>query len=420
MRRVGFERSAAAGNSVKIVTAMRSLGLLFAAAVLIVTLEGCGGGGSRSEVGSTPTPTPLHTGTPVVTATPGPLANTWAVGSVTFTTEGVPDEHVILRSFDEGVTWSETFRSDLRLSGVSFADRRTGWAVGGEQILRSTDSGASWVSQRTNVPADRIGAVAVIARSPAYAIVVGGGGFNPFGWPALILTTRDGGETWSVTPITPDGGGALQPDMPALRGVCVTESEVAIAVGHAISPVRGIVVRSTNGGATWTDITNLVVSGVSSGILVYPKAVACTGHDFWIVDSGQQAVLHSADDGTTWEDRTANVAESGLVSFLDVAFASPSVGFVVGATAEGRPSVIGTVNGGRRWERRPVSGADGAGLLLALALAAPEIGTAVGLRGSEGDPERSLTLTTADGGDSWTATTTRTDAQILRDVTRQP
>jgi len=383
-----------------------------AAVAAILVLGGCGSDGGSGESANQPTSNP----TPSPTATAEMLANAWTVGSVVSSEAGVPDEHVVLRSFDGGHTWIETFRGDASLAGISFADRRNGWAVGVDEVLRSEDSGATWVSQRSRVPVAILQAIAVLARSSLRAIVVGGRQGTALGAPSLILVTNDGGQTWTEAPITGGQGGSL--DRALLRAVCVSEADIGIAVGRGISDASATVVRTLDGGATWHDITNLV-SGGGAGSLLNLNAVGCVGQNLWIVGQGTRQIVHSADGGMTWEDQTANIAPSGAFALFGTAFANATTGFAVGADGS-MPVAFRTIDAGATWERRPISGADGPGLLLGVALVSEGSATAVGLRGEEGNPQSSLTVTTDDGGGTWEATTASVDALVLRAIARQP
>jgi photosystem II stability/assembly factor-like uncharacterized protein len=92
----------------------------------------------------------------------------------------------ILKSSDGGATWisQRDASHPLNLIDVSFADVSNGWAVGGEE-LHTTDGGATWVKQRTGIT----GSVSVYALSPTVAWI---GGLEDLG------RTTDGGVSWTI------------------------------------------------------------------------------------------------------------------------------------------------------------------------------------------------------------------------------
>ena len=85
--------------------------------------------------------------------------------------------------------------STADLSGVAFSDANHGWAVGaGGTIIATTDGGATWNPQTSNVTADLSG----VAFSDAdHGWAVGAGG--------TIIATSDGGATWNPQTSNVDG-----------------------------------------------------------------------------------------------------------------------------------------------------------------------------------------------------------------------
>jgi photosystem II stability/assembly factor-like uncharacterized protein len=120
---------------------------------------------------------------------PHPQGGTWfgAVRFVPGTQTGwtVGEGGKILKSTDGGASWvSQRNASHVNnLLDVSFADLNNGWAVGGEQ-LHTNDGGATWVKQNTGLSVS----FSVFAVSPSVAWV---GGIQD------IAHTTDAGATWS-------------------------------------------------------------------------------------------------------------------------------------------------------------------------------------------------------------------------------
>jgi photosystem II stability/assembly factor-like uncharacterized protein len=96
----------------------------------------------------------------------------------------------IARSTDGGASWATVYNSgSQQLNSVSFADSSVGWVVGSHEIAKSTNGGNTWASQSWPYPQRYL--VAVYCVDPLHAWAVG---------DQLILRTRDGGGVTGVAP----------------------------------------------------------------------------------------------------------------------------------------------------------------------------------------------------------------------------
>jgi photosystem II stability/assembly factor-like uncharacterized protein len=168
------------------------------------------------------------------------------------------DSSVVLRTSNSGATWTSqtvSVAQRLHLNGVSFTDASTGIAVGGHigqgtfffeavdgVILRTTDGGTAWgiVSSDST---EYLASVTFKDATNGWAI----GGNNHIGMKfshhssAVILHTSDGGKTWKIQYADSLVSGDIQ-----FRSVSFADTENGTVVG-----ARRIL-RTTNGGATWT------------------------------------------------------------------------------------------------------------------------------------------------------------------------
>ena len=135
---------------------------------------------------------------------------------------------VILRTTDGGATWvSQTSGTTWNLIGVSFTDVNTGTIVGQNgTILRTTDGGATWTGQISGTT-DLL--MAVSFTDVNTGTVVGANG--------TILRTTDGGATWV---------GQISGTPEFLAGVSFTDTNTGTVVG-----ANGTILRTTDGGVTW-------------------------------------------------------------------------------------------------------------------------------------------------------------------------
>lgn len=155
----------------------------------------------------------------------------------------VGDAGTILHSSDGGAGWQRAQSpTGQDLADVDLSAQGWGWAVGaGGTILRSTDRGATWTPAKEDPDVDLR---AVLGRGDRAAIAVGGDTWGQA--PAVVTSTRDGGATWRTTELDVFG---------TLEDVAFSTTFVACAVGvdYGLDGdwATGVIVRSTDGGATW-------------------------------------------------------------------------------------------------------------------------------------------------------------------------
>src|SRR5262249_47563818 len=140
---------------------------------------------------------------------------------------------VILRTTDGGATWvSQYDGTEAQFSAVSFTDANTGTAAGSSgTIVRTTDGGNTWVEQTSGTPNLLLGVSFTDANN---GTVVGQTG--------EIIRTTDGGSNWVLqsTGITTE----------TFVGVSFKDPVTGTAVGNA-----GSVLRTTDAGDTWINHT---------------------------------------------------------------------------------------------------------------------------------------------------------------------
>jgi photosystem II stability/assembly factor-like uncharacterized protein len=139
----------------------------------------------------------------------------------------------------------------------------------------------------------------------------------------MIYGTRDGGQTWTLQW---DGGTGYNwlYDVDALR------PKVAVAVGNL-----GIVLRTTDGGATWREVTKRPQASVLSGVSFVGKVGYAVGNG--------SMVMRSSNAGQSWINVSPYLGFAA--SLMDASFASQLVGWVVGFDG----IVLKTTDGGRTW-----------------------------------------------------------------------
>lgn len=246
----------------------------------------------------------------------------------------------IYRTTDGGRHWTLQYRDTTKgmfLDGLAFWDARHGVAfgdpVGGSFVVLTTaDGGATW----RRVPPERLppplpGEASFAASGTAITtfgdslVWFGTGG----GEHARVYRSTDRGRTWSVS-ATPLPGGKTA----GLFGIAFRDARHGVAVGGdytAPAAAGANVLRTSDGGVTWSIAGTTAPAGVRYGVVYVPGAAAPA-----LVATGPSGSGYSTDDGATW-------TAIGTAPYNTVVFAAPAAGWAAGT--DGR---IG------KWAGRPL------------------------------------------------------------------
>jgi photosystem II stability/assembly factor-like uncharacterized protein len=256
----------------------------------------------------------------------------WAAG-------GSGGRPVILRTADGGGRWlAGRLPGGISggLSDVGFADLRHGWAAGhltgtgpanaaGGLLLATSDGGATWTTQTLPDGIGRLGRMAVIDAGHGWAT-----GMTVAGRP-VVLATTDGGATWSSQTL-PDG-------IRELRDVAFVDRERGWAVGALPVPPPsepaeddpGVILTTTDGGATWTEQTRTV--GSLWSVAAVDSSTVFAG--------GGYGLFSTTDGGATWAKQPFTLPALDAISFSDATH-----GWVTHSMFS---TVCRTDDGGRTW-----------------------------------------------------------------------
>ncbi|WP_028223907.1 WD40/YVTN/BNR-like repeat-containing protein [Paraburkholderia ferrariae] len=201
----------------------------------------------------------------------------------------VGEHGVVVISDDEGKTWHQAHEVPVSatLSAVTFTDAQHGWAVGQWGVILATeDGGETWQKQRMDISVDQP-LFSVFFTSAQDGIAVGL-------W-SLMLATHDGGKTWTkVTVPKPPGGTKADRNLYHIfadhQGALYIDSE------------QGMVLKSTDGGASWSYQATGGKGTLWSGVAL---------PDGRIVVGGLLGCLYqSSDGGATWAPLNAGTKSS--------------------------------------------------------------------------------------------------------------
>jgi len=199
------------------------------------------------------------------------------------------------------------------LSSVSFASQSVGIVSGfGGVLLKTTDGGATWTQQTSNVS---FALYAVKMFSASEAVAVGANG--------MIIRSGNAGATWDT----------VRAGTEVLRAVSFTAAgDTGYAVGYLNND--GVVLRTVNRGADWATLAPITGNYLMSAWFHNGR----TG----VVGAGNRTFYRTTDAGATW----TSTSPSGQGYYVyGMAFADTSNG--VAASDQG--GVFRTYDGGRNW-----------------------------------------------------------------------
>lgn len=241
---------------------------------------------------------------------------------------------------------------------VTFADAKNGLLLNGPLIFRTTDAGVRWFLATVNSGGLDIAAIEDVRfLSPTLAVAVGQTRANG----AATLRSTDGGATWNQ--VTSGVAGSL-------FGVGFSGTKVGAQVGAG-----GAVAYTADGGASW-------LPGNAPSFANLLTAVAFASDTVGVAVGTLGTILRTADSGVTW-----TLVDSGSENYESVKFTTATTAFVASG------------GGIRR--------SDDAGLTWTTAHAGTsveDIAFSDPMHGIATSPN-SKSLITADGGTTWTSVT---------------
>jgi len=232
-----------------------------------------------------------------------------------------------------------------RTDDIFFLDPDNGWAVNSNgQILKTADGGVTWTEQ--------------IRLQKEYLRCVGFANSKK-GWAGTLTrdkrlwSTDDGGTTWNSV-------GNLPTAPSAICGMSVVNESVVYASGTNFPNRPAGVIKTTDGGKTWSAIdmtphasllVDIFFKDPLHGWVVGGKADANPTRD-----NVKAVVLFTEDGGKNWVNTAAGISgtlpqgEWGWKIF----FVNETVGFVSLENFKAG-AVLKTTDGGKSWTRHPIN-----------------------------------------------------------------
>lgn len=296
----------------------------------------------------------------------------WASGS----------NSTVLRTADGGATWKKlTVTTDkLDFRDIDAIDARTAYvlAIGNgdaSRIYKTTDAGATWTLQFKNEEAQAF-YDAMSFWDANHGIVFGDSIAGRF----YVLTTDDGGRTWSRVPAA-----SLPAALPNEGAFAASGTNIAVWGGsHAWIATGGAaksrVLRTTDRGRTWSIAEVPLAAGSSMGAfsIAFRDKLhgVIVGGDYTKEGEAMNNLAVTHDGGISW------TLKHGLSGYRSVVSYVPSAGKTKTLVAIGPAGIDFSSDDGETWQRAKGPGFDT--LSLVRARARNVVGWAAGNNGAIG------------------------------------
>jgi photosystem II stability/assembly factor-like uncharacterized protein len=225
---------------------------------------------------------------------------------------GTPTPGAIFRSTDGGKTWDKRPVEVAETCPAVGVPRVTGIAIDPENsndiwvgfevdgLRRSTDGGDTWTNINGQIPNPDVHNVAVAAGPPKTVVVVVNND---------VYTSDDGGASWdavgirNVFPYTYPRGIMVQPGSP---------QNIFLTIGDSTPGRVGTIMRSTDTGKTWEDVTLPVPPNTAMWV------VSSQPFDPQVMFAGSRyGYLYRSDDGgNSWEKQWREFSEISSVLWI--------------------------------------------------------------------------------------------------------
>jgi photosystem II stability/assembly factor-like uncharacterized protein len=287
-----------------------------------------------------------------------------SLAAVAFVTDGrgwAAGTHAIIATADGGRTWTQQYRGPADIRSLDFSDDRDGWAVATTSLLRTTDGGSAWAP--AGEPEGRVlTSVEFVSPTRGWGLAAKAGAGQPF--LGDLVSTADGGMTWSIV------------GHDVANSICVSNRTLVAGAGSRV-------LRSTDGGATWTPLFD---ASTPREPWMGATVQCAGGSSIWALFLGGSAAgsqgyaaYTSSDAGASWRPVVvAPILAGSDPAFRGVARLDAYPGpFAAISAAEAvflgqcpacdpqRVTVLRTQDGGAHWHRHVIGGFVPTGLAFA-------------------------------------------------------
>ena len=210
----------------------------------------------------------------------------------------------ILKTTNGGKNWNKVYTpsAKIEISSVIFVNASIGFCAGNNMILKTIDGGKTWTEYSIENLGGKMMQVHFINPQKGYVV----GLFNK------IVKTEDGGAHWNM--VSPQSG---------MSYYAISEAKGATYVSG-----QGNIIKSTNGGDSWTTLTGSPSDIFAIHFINENKGFAFGRGDYSGGDWGHSygSIYCTSDGGISWSG-TASLKEAGLIKA--VSFPSNSIGYAI-------------------------------------------------------------------------------------------
>jgi photosystem II stability/assembly factor-like uncharacterized protein len=279
----------------------------------------------------------------------------------------------------------------VRLRGVSAVSSRIAWASGANgTVLRTTDGGETW--RLRSVPGAKtldFRDIDAMSDRVAYTLSIGPGESS------RIYKTVDGGAHWDLQFANTD---------PKVFLDAMTFRDETAGFAFSDSVDGRFVILNTGNGRTWERVPQDRLPRALSGEGAFAASgtnVAVLGPDHTWIGTTAARVLRSSDGGRTWSIAATPLATGPSAGIFSVAFRDAQRGVVIGGDykkeSEAKDNAAFTADGGVTWTLVKDHGLSGFRSVVAWAPGADRSLLAVGPSGADWSSDEGRTWTPLTG-----------------------
>jgi photosystem II stability/assembly factor-like uncharacterized protein len=233
-----------------------------------------------------------------------------------------------------------------RLRGVSAVSERVAWASGsGSTVLRTVDGGHSWQKLHVTDEALDFRDVDAIDAQTAYILSIGNGAAS------RIYKSTDAGQTWKLQCKNDD-------EKAFLDAISFWDANHGIVFGDSVDK-KFYILTTADGGNTWSRVppNNLPPAQENEGAFAASGTnIALFGKSHAWIGTGAAAksrVLRSSDGGQTWQVADTPLASGPSSGIFSIAFRDTKHGVVAGGDYTREQQALDnlaiTSDGGATW-----------------------------------------------------------------------
>lgn len=311
------------------------------------------------------------------------------------------DNGLILKSTNGGESWIQLFSgTSIRLNQIKFSDKLNGLVAGNNGIiLKTTDGGISWVQTNSNLSYN------ILSVDYASDNIIFAAGRNEVSYYPVLLKSTDSGATWIdiSLPFTFVSGG--------INTVEFINADTGYVGGGEFYTSIGYIFKTTDGGTTWQQLylplPKMETPSENHKLLIEDDYYGIRSIYFRDADNGyavggngggwRRVILQTTDGGQFWSLKYHGMEEYGLLS---VTITSSGTGLATGFNG----SIFRTENNGQSWKQQFSGGVfyGGEENIRSIFFSDSLTGWAGGSRRSFGGNEDGfLLMKSTDGGNLW-------------------